>query len=99
VSNENRRRAAQSGWARRRASGPAGSAEAGAGAARPDAETVYRAYREAKARHDEAIAALRAAGARGVAPDPELVRRQAEAAVEEIEALAAVRALVKPDGG
>lgn len=66
MSNENRRRAAQSGWTRRRAAGGSGSVEAGASAA---------------------------------SPDPELVRRQAEAAVEEIEALAAVRALVKPDGG
>lgn len=99
MSNENRRRAAQSGWTRRRAAGGSGSVEAGASAASPDAEAVYRAYREAKARHDETIAALRAAGSRGAAPDPELVRRQAEAAVEEIEALAAVRALVKPDGG
>lgn len=95
MSNENRSRAARSGWTRRRAAAQSDSAEAGAETASLDAEAVYRAYREAKARHDAAIAALRAAAGRGVAPDPELVRRQAEAAVEEIEALSAVRALVK----
>jgi hypothetical protein len=72
--------------------------EAGAEGASPDAEAVYRAYRDAKARHDATITALKAAAGRGSSPDPELVRRQAEAAVEEIEALAAVRALVKSPG-
>jgi hypothetical protein len=95
VSNENRSRAARSGWTRRRAAAQSDSVEAGAEAASPDAEAVYRAYRDAKARHDAAITALRAAAGRGAPADPELVRRQAEAAVEEIEALAAVRALVK----
>lgn len=102
MSNENRSRAARSGWTRRRSAAQSDS-EAGAETASPDAEAVYRAYREAKARHDAAIAALRASSGRGVPPDAELVRRQAEAAVEEIDALSAVRALVKspgkPDGG
>jgi hypothetical protein len=69
--------------------------EADVAASPPDAEVVYGAYREAKARHDAAIAALKAASAEGAPPDAELIRRQAAAAVEEIEALAAVRALVK----
>ena len=94
MSNENRSRAARSGWTRRRAAAQSDS-DASAETASPDAEAVYRAYREAKARHDAAIAALKASSGRGVAPDPELVRRQAEAAVDEIEALSAVRALVK----
>lgn len=96
MSNENRKRAAQSGWTRRRAAAQPDSIESGAETASPDAEAVYHAYREAKARHDAAITALKANSSRGTAPDPELIRRQAEAAVEEIEALAAVRALVKP---
>ena len=95
MSNENRKRAAQSGWTRRRAAAQSDAVEVGARGQSPDAEAVYHAYREAKARHDAAIAALKAASGRGVTPDPELIRRQAEAAVDEIEALAAVRDLVK----
>lgn len=62
-----------------------------------DAEAIFEAYRAAKAKHDAAVAALEAAAAGAASsPDPELIRRQAEAAVEEIEALSAVRALARP---
>lgn len=100
MSNENRKRAARSGWARRRGTAVCGP-EASEVAASPDVEALYEAYRAAKARHDAAIAALRAASNGRTPPDPELIRRQAEAAVDEIDALAAVRGLnrqaAKPD--
>ena len=101
MSNENRKRAARSGWARRRGTAGGDPGPAGEAAALPDAEAVYEAYRAAKARHDAAIAALRAASSGRTPPDPELIKRQAEAAVEEIDALAAIRGLArfvaKPD--
>jgi hypothetical protein len=96
VSNENRRRAARSGWTRRRGTAECDRSPAGEAASSPDVEAVYEAYRAAKARHDAAIAALKGATSGRTPPDPELVKRQAEAAVAEIEALAAVRGLVRP---
>ena len=110
MSNENRKRAARSGWARRRGENqlqpalsvlergdaPAGECEPAADARRePDREPLFAAYREAKAKHDEAIAALKRATRARTAPDPELVRAQAEAAVEEIDALTALRSGVR----
>lgn len=112
MSNENRKRAARSGWARRRGEAPQQPSE---GAPQPgpggpdggeegpatddrrlmDREPLFAAYRAAKARHDEAIAALKQATRARIAPDPELVRAQAEAAVEEIDALTALRAGVR----
>ncbi|CAN7394805.1 hypothetical protein LJR219_002434 [Phenylobacterium sp. LjRoot219] len=56
---------------------------------------MFAAYRAAKAKHDEAIAALKRATRARLAPDPELVRAQAEAAVGEIDALTALRAGVR----
>jgi hypothetical protein len=56
-----------------------------------DLDDLFEAYRTAKARHDAAIADLREAGACGATPDPELVRAQAAAAVEEFEAMAALQ--------
>lgn len=106
MSNENRKRAARSGWARRRGEVPAQPAEtepnppASPGektaAAAEEAgvngrEPLFAAYRAAKARHDAAIAALKGATRARRAPDPELVRAQAEAALEEFDALAALR--------
>ena len=82
MSNENRKRAALSGWTRRRGEVvPASS---------PETEAVYEAYRAAKAKHDAAISALKGAARGPTPPDPELIRRQAEAAVQEIDALSAV---------
>ena len=101
MSNENRRRAARSGWTRRRGTADCEPAPGGEDARSPDVEAVYEAYRAAKARHDAAIAALKGATTGRTPPDPELVKRQAAAAVAEIEALAAVRDLArlpaKPD--
>jgi hypothetical protein len=107
--NENRKRAAQAGWARRRGLAEVDAqhiAGASSGIAAPDApspdtvspdtESLFLAYRAAKAKHDAAIAALKQATYGRAPPDPELVRRQALAALEEIEALTAVRALAKP---
>jgi hypothetical protein len=56
-----------------------------------DLDGLFEAYRSAKARHDAAIAALREAAACGAQPDPEQVRAQAAAAVEEFEAMAALQ--------
>lgn len=94
--NENRKRAAQSGWARRRGQAAAEPAPVAEAASSPEIEAAYLAYRAAKAKHDAAIAALRAATLGRAPPDPELIQRQAEAAVEEIDALSAVRALARP---
>lgn len=86
MSNENRKRAALSGWARRRGTVKPVAAS--------DAELALEAYRAAKAKHDAAITALKAAS--GGQTDPELIRRQAEAAAEEIDALSAVCELARP---
>jgi hypothetical protein len=56
-------------------------------------DQLFEAYRAAKARHDDAIAALKQASNGRSRPDPELVRRQAAAALEEFEAMAALRGL------
>lgn len=104
--NENRKRAAHAGWARRRGLAEGEAAEiapspaliAPPDDASPDAEALFLAYRAAKARHDAAIGALKQATYGRTPPDPELVRRQAEAALEEIDALTAVRGLAKPPG-
>ena len=56
-----------------------------------DQEPLFEAYRAAKARHDEAIAALRRASTGRKPVDPELIRAQAAAALEEFDALAALR--------
>jgi hypothetical protein len=56
-------------------------------------DPLFEAYRAAKATHDAAIHALNAALKSGQPPDPELVRRQIEAATKEIAALDALRAL------
>lgn len=102
MSNENRKRAAHAGWARRRGvAEAAGASPLDAGPAQgpaPDAESLFLAYRAAKARHDAAIAALKQATFGRKPPDPELVRRQAEAALEEIDALTAMRNLVRQSG-
>lgn len=111
MSNENRKRAARSGWARRRGEAPqrpsetepdpaAGAPDGGGerptdGAAAADREPLFAAYRAAKARHDEAIAALKRATRARAQPDAELVRAQAEAALEEFDALTALRAGVR----
>lgn len=110
MSNENRKRAARSGWTRRRGAAPqqpsqtepppAAGAPAGGGgpsneAAVADREPLFAAYRAAKAKHDEAIAALKRATRARTAPHPDLVRAQAEAALEEIDALTALRAGVR----
>jgi hypothetical protein len=52
---------------------------------------LFEAYRAAKARHDEAIAAIKRASTGRRTPDPELIRAQAAAALEEFDALAALR--------
>jgi len=57
-----------------------------------DREPLFAAYRAAKAKHDAAIDALKQATRARRTPDADLVRAQAEAAVEEIDALAALRA-------
>jgi hypothetical protein len=109
--NENRKRAARSGWTRRRGEAPQqpsqtepepGSGAPDGGAARPsnaavvaDREPLFAAYRAAKAKHDEAIAALKRATRARTAPHPDLVRAQTEAALEEIDALTALRAGVR----
>ncbi len=64
-------------------------------ARRPSGEHdhLFEAYRTAKARHDAAITALKQASTGRSRPDPELVRRQAAAALEEFEAMAALRGL------
>ena len=56
-----------------------------------DVDGLIEAYRTAKAEHDAAITALKQAANSRVPPDPELVRRQAAAAMAEFEALAALR--------
>ena len=56
-----------------------------------DQEALFEAYRAAKARHDEAIAAIKRASTGRRTPDPELIRAQAAAALEEFDALAALR--------
>ena len=55
-----------------------------------DADELFEAYRQAKARHDETITALKQASTGGAPPDPELVQAQAAAAHAEFEALAAL---------
>jgi len=109
MSSENRKRAARSGWARRRGKIPQqpSQAEPGHGgederAGRPaseprvsDHEPLFAAYRAAKAKHDGAAAALRQATRECDPPDPELVRAQTEAAMEEIDALTALNAGVQ----
>ena len=55
------------------------------------ADPLFEAYRQAKARHDDAIAALRHASSGRAPPAPELVQAQAAAAFAEFEALAALR--------
>jgi hypothetical protein len=52
---------------------------------------LFEAYRIAKARHDVTIEALKQAARWREPPDADLVKRQAEAACEEIDALIAVR--------
>jgi len=107
MSNENRKRAARSGWTRRRGATPQqpshtepepNSGAPGAPGGQPsseaavaDREPLFAAYRAAKAKHDEAIAALKRATRVRASPDPDLVRAQAEAALEEIDALTALR--------
>jgi hypothetical protein len=54
------------------------------------ARDTFETYRAAKAKHDEAIRALKGTLRGWEAPDPELVRRQVEAASEEIAALDAL---------
>jgi hypothetical protein len=54
-------------------------------------EALWTAYRSAKARHDAAITALKAASRGGVSPDPGLLEEQTAAAVQEFDALAAVK--------
>jgi hypothetical protein len=56
-------------------------------------DLLFEAYRAAKARHDESIRALKGTLRSWEAPDPELVRRQVEAAREEIAALDALSSL------
>jgi hypothetical protein len=56
-----------------------------------ETDPLFEAYRRAKARHDEAIAALKQASSGRSPPDPRLVQAQAAAALEEFEALAALR--------
>lgn len=58
-----------------------------------ETDPLFEAYRQAKARHDDAIAALRQASAGRAPPDPVLVQAQAAAALAEFEALAALRGL------
>ena len=104
MSNENRKRAARSGWTRRRGEAPPqpSQSEPEPGGGQPahepaaaDREPLFAAYRAAKAKHDEAIAALKRATRARTAPHPDLVRAQAEAALEEIDALTALRAGVR----
>jgi hypothetical protein len=59
----------------------------------PAPDLLFEAYRAAKARHDEAIRALKGSLEGWSTPDPELVRRQIEAAREEIAALDALSGL------
>lgn len=56
-----------------------------------DPDDLFEAYRLAKARHDETIAALKQASTGRTPPAPELVQAQAAAALAEFEALAALR--------
>lgn len=56
-----------------------------------EADGLFEAYRQAKARHDQAISALRQASVGRAPPAPELVQAQAAAALAEFEALAALR--------
>lgn len=54
-------------------------------------EALFETYRIAKARHDVTIEALKQAARWREPPDADLVKRQAEAACEEIDALIALR--------
>ena len=59
----------------------------------PARDLLFEAYRVAKARHDEAIRALKGSPEGWDTLDPELIRRQVEAAREEIAALDALDGL------
>jgi len=54
-------------------------------------ERLLDAYKAAKARHDAAIEALTRSSKWRRSPDPELLKRQAEAAMGEFQALSALR--------
>ena len=56
-----------------------------------EVDGLFEAYRQAKARHDETITALKQASTGRAPPAPELVQAQAAAALAEFEALAALR--------
>lgn len=56
-----------------------------------ETDPLFEAYRQAKARHDAAITALKQASTGRTPPDPGLVQAQAAAALEEFEAMAALR--------
>jgi hypothetical protein len=58
-----------------------------------DLDPLFEAYRAAKARHDAAIHALKAASNGRKPPDPELVKRQVEAARDEIAAFDELRSV------
>jgi hypothetical protein len=56
-----------------------------------DCDPLLKAYRAAKAKHDALIADVKRATTGRARADPEMLRRQASAALEEYAALAALR--------